>query len=136
MRSTEERLAAVRSRTVQIEAQNRRQRAMVTSVASVIAALAFIIGVAVTMPAAMADCAVEPASSGGGMYASILASNGALGYVFVAVLAFILGACVTILCFRLQGDKNPRTESAAGTHPNVSEGSPADKTAGETPDER
>ena len=32
----------------------------------------------------------------------MLGSGGALGYLVMALLAFLLGVCVTILCFRLR----------------------------------
>ncbi|MEG0803871.1 MAG: DUF4179 domain-containing protein, partial [Pygmaiobacter sp.] len=34
--------------------------------------------------------------------ASIFSSGNAMGYVMIALLAFVLGVCVTILCVHLQ----------------------------------
>ena len=41
---------------------------------------------------------------GGGIEtaASIFHSGAALGYIVIGLLAFLLGVCVTILCFRLR----------------------------------
>ena len=40
--------------------------------------------------------------SAGGATASIFAGTQALGYIVVALLAFILGAMVTVLCYRMR----------------------------------
>ena len=43
--------------------------------------------------------------------ATILGGSTALGYMVIGLLAFILGACVTILCFRIhQLNKEEQTE--------------------------
>ena len=34
--------------------------------------------------------------------ASMYGGSGALGYIVIGILAFLLGVCVTILCFRLR----------------------------------
>lgn len=51
-----------------------------------------------------------PDGSVGGVSASIFADHAMLGYIVVALLAFVLGALVTILCFwlraRANGEKN------------------------------
>ena len=36
------------------------------------------------------------------MAASMFGENGALGYIIIGLLAFFLGVCVTILCFRIR----------------------------------
>ena len=40
--------------------------------------------------------------SGFATAASIFHSGAALGYIVIALLAFLLGVCVTVLCFRLR----------------------------------
>ena len=43
--------------------------------------------------------------------ATILGGSTALGYIVIGLLAFVLGACVTILCFRIhQLNKEEQTE--------------------------
>ena len=86
----------------------------ITSSACVVAALASVIAVAVTVSGKMDGYTSTQAPFSGGFYASILTSNGALGYVFVGVLAFVLGACVTILCYRMREDKSPADKRPAG----------------------
>ena len=47
--------------------------------------------------------------------ATILGGGTALGYMVIGLLAFILGVCVTILCFRIrQLDKEEQTEEQKG----------------------
>ena len=36
------------------------------------------------------------------MAASMFGGSAALGYIVIGLLAFVLGVCVTILCFRLR----------------------------------
>ena len=36
------------------------------------------------------------------MVASMFGGSAALGYIVIGLLAFVLGVCVTILCFRLR----------------------------------
>ena len=82
--------------------QRRRRRAIVVSATAAVVALVAVVVFAATMPARMASHAGEAIHAGPGPYASILSSSGSLGYVVVAILAFVLGACVTVLCFRLR----------------------------------
>ena len=45
----------------------------------------------------------------------IIGGGTALGYMVIGLLAFILGVCVTILCFRIrQLDKEEQTEEQKG----------------------
>ena len=45
---------------------------------------------------------VNPAGQTGGMSASIFGNSTALGYIVIAIIAFLLGIAVTIFCFRLR----------------------------------
>lgn len=50
-------------------------------------------------------------SSGFETAATILGGSTALGYMVIGLLAFILGVCVTVLCFRIrQLNKEEQTE--------------------------
>ena len=54
----------------------------------------------------MAGAAVQnPDTLPSGMSASIFTGHAALGYVVIAILAFSLGAFVTVFCFRLRRQK-------------------------------
>ena len=87
MRSSEERIAAVKRRAAQLERRKTRLRSRMLAVASAAACLALI--------DAQNYAEFETA-------ATMLGSGGALGYLVMALLAFLLGVCVTILCFRLR----------------------------------
>ena len=101
MRSHEERVAETKRRIAKIEREKRRRRNTITMASAVAACLALLIGVSLAMPGIAASiqtgnyAAFETAASmyGGGT---------ALGYIVIGLLAFLLGVCVTVLCFRLR----------------------------------
>ncbi len=101
MRSSEERIAAVKRRAAQLERRKTRLRSRMLAVASAAACLALIIGLAAAMPGITADIDAQN-YAGFETAATMLGSGGALGYLVMALLAFLLGVCVTILCFRLR----------------------------------
>ena len=69
-----------------------------------------IAGVSFVMPGIVGQ--ITPGTSSGfETAATILGGGTALGYMVIGLLAFILGACVTILCFRIhQLNKEEQTE--------------------------
>ncbi len=69
---------------------------------SVVAAcLAVIVSVSLSMPGILNR--IEPRTFFGfETAATILGGNAALGYIVIGLLAFVLGVCVTILCFRIR----------------------------------
>ena len=81
MRSSEERIAAVKRRAAQLERKKTRLRSRMLAVASAAACLL---------------------GSENDVLDTMLGGGGALGYLVMALLAFLLGVCVTILCFRLR----------------------------------
>ena len=101
MRSHEERVAETKRRIAKIEREKRRRRNTITMASAVAACLALLIGASLAMPGIAASiqtgnyAAFETAASmyGGGT---------ALGYIVIGLLAFLLGVCVTVLCFRLR----------------------------------
>lgn len=101
MRSNEERVEAVRRRVAEIERQKRRQKSWIAAVSAVAACLAVIIGLSLFMPGISESLAA-------GNYANyataagIFTSDAAIGYIIIGLLAFVLGVCVTILCFKLK----------------------------------
>ena len=101
MRSHEERVAETKRRIAKIEREKRRRRNTITMASAVAACLALLVGASLAMPGIAASiqtgnyAAFETAASmyGGGT---------ALGYIVIGLLAFLLGVCVTVLCFRLR----------------------------------
>lgn len=105
MRSREERVRAVCCRV----AQMRRQRRLRAITAGAVAASVLVTEVlAVQMPEkmrAMAGNEVECVQA-----ASVFRNGGAAGYVLIGLLAFVLGICVTVLCFRIRELEKARTD--------------------------
>ena len=98
MRTNEERIAAVKSRAAQLERQKRQRQKRLLAFACACASLAVIVGAALALPHLQT-------SWRGAAYqttASIFADSAVCGYVRIALLAFALGVCVTVLCYRLR----------------------------------
>ena len=101
MRSHEERVAETKRRIAQIEREKRRRRNTITMASAVAACLALLIGASLAMPGIAANIQAGD-YSGFETAASIFHGGAALGYIVIGLLAFLLGVCVTILCFRLR----------------------------------
>lgn len=101
MRSHEERIAEVKRRMAEKERQKRLRRGRIAAVSGVAACLAVIVGVSLSMPDIVNQIALGT-SSGFDTAATILGGSTALGYIVIGLLAFVLGVCVTILCFRIR----------------------------------
>lgn len=99
MRTTDERLAAAKRRAEELKRRQRHRRSLAAAVSCAAACLAVILGLSLAMPSITAR--FSGADYGIGMTASLF-SEGSLGYILVGVLAFSLGVCVTVLCFRLR----------------------------------
>ena len=106
MRTPEEQLTELHRR-MDVIRQKRIRRARILSVSAV--AVCFVL--AVLFAAAVARAPIQASGTmSAGATASIFADHAALGFVAVAVIAFCLGAMVTVLCDRLRnaaegGDK-------------------------------
>ena len=101
MLKNEERIAEVKRRIGEKERQQRLRHRRIISAFCIAACLAVIVGVSFVMPGIVGQ--IEPgASSGFETAATILGGGTALGYMVIGLLAFILGVCVTVLCFRLR----------------------------------
>ena len=100
MRTNEERIAAMHRRAAELKIEQRRRQARFAGATGVALCLALVILLALWMPGASA--AVTGSSMPAGMSASIFAGSGALGYLVVAIVAFLLGVCVTVFCVRLR----------------------------------
>ena len=114
MRSHEDRVAETKRRIAARERKERQRRNKITVLAAAAACLALIVGVSLIMPGIAAKIQTGD-YTGFETAATILGGGTALGYMIIGLLAFILGVCVTILCFRIrQLDKEEQTEEQKG----------------------
>ena len=118
MRSHEERVAETKRRIAQIEREKRRRRNTITMASAVAACLALLIGASLAMPGIAASIRTGD-YVGFETAASIFHDGAALGYIVIGLLAFLLGVCVTVLCFRLrqmnrEADQNKEREGIHG----------------------
>ena len=118
MRSHEERVAETKRRIAKIEREKRLRRNTVTMASAVAACLVLLVGVSLAMPGIAAKIQSGD-SSGFETAASIFHGGAALGYIVIGLLAFLLGVCVTVLCFRLrqmnrEDDQNNEREGIHG----------------------
>ena len=101
MRSHEERVAETKRRIAKIEREKRLRRDKITMISAVAACLALLIGASLAMPGIAANIQTGD-YSGFETAASMYGGSAALGYIVIGLLAFLLGVCVTVLCFRLR----------------------------------
>ena len=117
MRSHEERVAETKRRIAKIEREKRLRRNTVTMAAAVAACLVLLAGVSLAMPGIAARIGTG-GYSGFETTASIFHGGAALGYIVIGLLAFLLGVCVTVLCFRLRqmNREDDQNEESEGIH--------------------
>ena len=118
MRSHEERVAETKRRIAKMEREKRRRRNTVTMASAVAACLALLIGASFAMPGIAASIQAGD-YAGFETAASMYGGSAALGYIVIGLLAFLLGVCVTVLCFRLrqmnrEDDQNKESEGIHG----------------------
>ena len=101
MRSLEERVAETKRRIAARQREKRRRRNTITMVSAVVACLVLLIGESLAMPGIAANIQTGD-YSGFETAASIFHGGAALGYIVIGLLAFLLGVCVTVLCFRIR----------------------------------
>ena len=101
MRSHEERITEAKRRIAKTEREKRLRRNTITMASAVAACLALLIGASLAMPGIAAHIQTSD-YSGFETAASIFHGGAALGYIVIGLLAFLLGVCVTVLCFRLR----------------------------------
>ena len=120
MRSNEERITEVKRRIAEKEYKKRLRREWAVAVCGVAACLAVIVGVSLSMPDIVSRIEMGTASNFE-TAATILGGSAALGYIVVGLLAFVLGVCVTVLCFRIgrlneeEQTWDPKGEHAPGS---------------------
>ena len=101
MRSHEERVAETKRRIAKMEREKRLRRNTITMASAVAACLVLLIGASFAMPGIAAS--IQAGNYAGfETAASIFHGGAALGYIVIGLLAFLLGVCVTVLCFRLR----------------------------------
>ena len=101
MRNHKERVAETKRRIAKIEREKRLRRNTITIASAVAACLALLIGASLAMPGIAASIQTGD-YAGFETAASIFHGGAALGYIVIGLLAFLLGVCVTVLCFRLR----------------------------------
>ena len=100
MRSHDERVAELKRRITAREREKRLKRGRIAA-ASAAACLALIVGCSFAMPGIVAG--LRPGDHFGlETAASMYGGGAALGYIIIGSLAFLLGVCVTLLCFRIR----------------------------------
>lgn len=107
MRTNEQRIAALHSRAAEIEREDRQHRVQVMQASSVLACFALVVLLASLMPG-FAGTMIPELTPGTGS-ASVFSGSSALGFIVVGTVAFMLGAAVTIFCYRLKGFLNGNT---------------------------
>ena len=117
MRSHEERITETKRRIAKIERENRLRRNTIAMASAVAACLALLIGASLAMPGIAASIRTGN-YSGFETTASIYGGGAALGYIVIGLLAFLLGVCVTVLCFRLRqmNRENGQNRESEGIH--------------------
>ena len=118
MQSHEERVAETKRRIAARQREKRLRRNTITIASAVAACLALLIGASLAMPGIAASIQTGD-YSGFETAASIFHGGAALGYIVIGLLAFLLGVCVTVLCFRLrqmsrEDDQNKESEGIHG----------------------
>ena len=118
MRSHEERVAEAKRRIAARQREKRRRRNTVTMASAAAACLVLLIGASLAMPGIAAKIQAGD-YSGFETSASMYGGGAALGYIVIGLLAFLLGVCVTVLCFRLrqmnrEDDQNKESEGIHG----------------------
>ena len=117
MRSHEERVAETKRRIAKIEREKRLRRNTITMASAVAACLVLLIGASLAMPGIAAS--IQTGDYSGFETAASMYGGGALGSSVNGLLAFLLGVCVTVLCFRLhqmkrEDDQNNESEGIHG----------------------
>ena len=117
MRSLEERVAEAKRRIAKMEREKRLRRDKITMISAAAACLALLIGASLAMSGIAAHIQTGD-YSGFETSASMYGGGAALGYIVIGLLAFLLGVCVTVLCFRLRqmSREDGQDEESEGIH--------------------
>ena len=96
MRSNEERISAMHIRASEIKKEQIKRRNSIIGYACVLVCFFAVIGMGLGFPRLLTHNV--QGSDYDGMNASIFSGYDALGYIVIGILAFMLGAAVTVLC--------------------------------------
>ena len=100
MRTNEQRIELMHQRAAQINRENRDRKIRLIQAASLCGGFVLVIVLAFVIRS-LAKLSVE-GNIPYGMSASVFARNEILGYVIIAIVAFLLGISVTVFCFYLR----------------------------------
>ena len=101
MRSHEDRFAETKRRIAARQRREQLRRSTIAMFSATAACLVLIVGVSFAMPGVVAG--IRPGDYAGyETAASMYGGGAALGYIVIGLLSFLLGVCVTVLCFRLR----------------------------------
>jgi hypothetical protein len=101
MRTTDERVSAVKQRIKELISQKEQRKRNYFALSTAACLLIIILSISFAMPSIVKDLS-EWDYSNNGMMASIFYEGSTLGYILIGLLSFALGACLTVLCFRLR----------------------------------
>lgn len=109
MRTNEERVRLIRERTREIKRERRARRKRAADIMLIAASVLLIIGIGVWLPKFTENTVARTSETSGA--ASLVASGGALGYILIGIMGFLLGICVTVLIAKLgRRDRRRRQE--------------------------
>ncbi|MEG0570121.1 MAG: DUF4179 domain-containing protein [Oscillospiraceae bacterium] len=108
MRTTDERLNAVKNRTFEMKKTKKIRQNRILMLSSFAASLAIIVGMSISFPDIMKHISLSEYGSASNV-GSIFSNGNAIGYVMIAIVAFCLGVCVTILCMQLHKKNKENT---------------------------
>ena len=102
MLTNKERIAAMHMRAKELNSQRWTRRIRLLQSAFSTFCFAVVILIAAYMPRIVPSQMSPADGSSEDMHASLFAGSGALGYIVIAIIAFLLGITVTIFCFYLK----------------------------------
>ena len=100
MRTAEERINAMHLRAAEIQTERKQRNVNILSSAVAIAGFAAVILLGIMMPGLTDKVTINGVYDG--YNASIFSESSTIGFVVVAILSFLLGAAVTVFCFRIR----------------------------------
>ena len=109
MRTDKERSRLIAERTSEIRRARARRRRILTDAASVAACVVFIVLLGFFLPWTITGGTVDGVANVSGA-ASLVSGDGRLGYVFIGILSFLLGVCVTVILYRLKERKRENSK--------------------------
>ncbi len=100
MRTAEERINAMHLRAAEINKERTQRKVNIFSSVAVIAGFAAVVLLGVMMPGLSDQVAINGVYDG--YNASIFSGSSALSFIVIGILSFLLGAAVTVFCYRLR----------------------------------